>query len=154
MTQFHVTKSGKTEPCGATVRDCPLGEANHFGSSEEAARAVVLKAMKHDDPTDEAAVEEKLPKITTPDSKRRWVRRDELTPLIGKTVIVHDADDGDFSIVVGDVRGTGEGAPHKTLNTEEETMRKYPPMVRDRYSEAWVPFSAVIDVERDNATSL
>ncbi|MEQ6896234.1 hypothetical protein [Microbacterium sp. KR10-403] len=36
MAKFHVTRSGKTEPCGATVRACPLGGANHFGSLEEA----------------------------------------------------------------------------------------------------------------------
>ncbi|MEQ6896272.1 hypothetical protein [Microbacterium sp. KR10-403] len=36
MAKFHVTKAGKTEPCGATVRACPLGEANHFASLEEA----------------------------------------------------------------------------------------------------------------------
>jgi len=37
--KFHITKSGRTEPCGATVKACPLGEANHFDSLQEAANA-------------------------------------------------------------------------------------------------------------------
>lgn len=36
MANFHVTKNGRTEPCTATVKACPLGEANHFNSAEEA----------------------------------------------------------------------------------------------------------------------
>ncbi|MEQ6896252.1 hypothetical protein [Microbacterium sp. KR10-403] len=39
MAKFHVTKNGKTEPCGASVRACPLGEANHFDSLADAVTA-------------------------------------------------------------------------------------------------------------------
>lgn len=39
--KFHVTKSGRTEPCTATVKSCPLGEANHFGSPAEAINAAL-----------------------------------------------------------------------------------------------------------------
>lgn len=42
--RFHVTKSGRTEPCTATVKACPLGEANHFGSPEEAINASLMSA--------------------------------------------------------------------------------------------------------------
>lgn len=41
MPKFHVTRSGKTEPCGATERACPLGEANHYDSFQEAARSAI-----------------------------------------------------------------------------------------------------------------
>ncbi|MEQ6896243.1 hypothetical protein [Microbacterium sp. KR10-403] len=36
MAKFHIAKDGQTKPCTATVKACPLGEANHFGSLEEA----------------------------------------------------------------------------------------------------------------------
>lgn len=44
MAKFHVTKAGRTEPCGATKRTCPLGEANHYENFEEAARAGVASS--------------------------------------------------------------------------------------------------------------
>lgn len=40
-TKFHITKAGRTEPCGATVKACPLGEANHYGSLQEAVQASI-----------------------------------------------------------------------------------------------------------------
>lgn len=40
-TKFHITRAGRTEPCTATVRACPLGEENHFGSLAEAVSASV-----------------------------------------------------------------------------------------------------------------
>ena len=42
MSKFHITKAGRTEPCGATVRACPLGEANHYDSLAEAVQASML----------------------------------------------------------------------------------------------------------------
>lgn len=45
MGRFHVTKKGRTEPCGASVRACPLGESNHFDSMAEAAQAGARSAM-------------------------------------------------------------------------------------------------------------
>ena len=39
MAKFHITKAGKTEPCRASQRACPLGEENHYPSLAEAARA-------------------------------------------------------------------------------------------------------------------
>ena len=45
MGRFHITKKGRTEPCGASVRACPLGESNHFDSMEEAAQAGARSAM-------------------------------------------------------------------------------------------------------------
>lgn len=45
MGRFHVTKKGRTEPCGASVRACPLGESNHFDSMEEAVQATTRRAM-------------------------------------------------------------------------------------------------------------
>ena len=41
---FHITKSGKTEPCGATVKACPLGAANHFENLDSAARHAMTEA--------------------------------------------------------------------------------------------------------------
>lgn len=38
-TKFHITRAGRTEPCTATVRACPLGEENHFGSLAEVVAA-------------------------------------------------------------------------------------------------------------------
>lgn len=38
-TKFHITRAGRIEPCGARVRACPLGEANHYASLTEAVAA-------------------------------------------------------------------------------------------------------------------
>jgi hypothetical protein len=45
MAKFHVTKGGKTEPCGASVRACPLGEANHFDNAQAAAVHALIEEM-------------------------------------------------------------------------------------------------------------
>lgn len=41
MAKFHITKAGKTEPCRAKVKACPLGEENHFDSLAEASQAAM-----------------------------------------------------------------------------------------------------------------
>lgn len=54
MSKFHITKSGRTEPCGATKRACPLGEANHYDSFDAAAKAAITDGFRESDEQKEA----------------------------------------------------------------------------------------------------
>lgn len=47
MPKFHITKSGATAPCTASVKQCPLGgEEAHYDSVADAARASATRAMQ------------------------------------------------------------------------------------------------------------
>ena len=45
MARFHRARSGRVEPCGATVRSCPLGEENHFDNPRDAGASLTHEAL-------------------------------------------------------------------------------------------------------------
>ncbi len=87
MPKFHISKSGKTEPCKATKRACPLGEANHFDSVADAATYAASPAYQRK--VTAARVQSQARKIANADAGRNvpadrvWVE-DYHTGLLGE----------------------------------------------------------------------
>ncbi|MEQ6896233.1 hypothetical protein [Microbacterium sp. KR10-403] len=74
MAKYHVTKSGRTEPCTATVRACPLGEANHFASAQEAIQASMAETPKEVDTSD--LLQESVKQFCAEAEKREVIEED------------------------------------------------------------------------------
>ncbi len=62
---LHLTSSGQIEPCGATVRDCPLSPSEeHYRTVREASRALALEALERQTDFDLAPLPEGWGSIT------------------------------------------------------------------------------------------
>lgn len=128
MSKFHITKAGRTEPCGATKRACPLGEANHYENANEAALAVMNRGFIEEQPKERFV---KLIDLTLQQQSELKTNADSIAEGALSGRYVDDSDDVIRDDLSGYLYDRAEEWASFDANSPEDS---YEPIIEDYFN--------------------